>query len=113
MNYFIRLVICGLVVFFSPLFLKDIKTESFQASIMVAFGMSILNTFVRPIAKILTFPINFLTLGLFSFVITVGFVYVCAHYIKGFRVSGFLSPLLLGLIVSCANSIIYSFQNED
>jgi putative membrane protein len=112
-NYIIRLVLCGVLVFFIPKYLVGITVDSIQVGFIVAFVMSILNTFLKPILKLVSLPITFLTLGLFSLVITVGVVYLCAHLVDGFAVSGFLPPLLFSIILSIANSILTFFQKKE
>ncbi|MFT5884041.1 MAG: putative membrane protein [Arcticibacterium sp.] len=110
LNYAIRLILVGLVVFQIPNFLNNIHVDALQTAIIVALVMSLLNTFVKPLLTILSFPITVLTLGLFYFVVTVAIVYLCDYLIAGFRVSGFLHPLLFSFIISLVNSGVDSFQ---
>jgi putative membrane protein len=109
-NYAIRLILVGLVVFQIPNFLPDIYVDSIQTAVIVAFVMSLLNTFVKPILTLLSLPITILTLGLFYFVVTVGIVYICDALIGGFVVRGFLHPLIFSFILSIVNSLVGSFQ---
>jgi putative membrane protein len=109
-NYAIRLILVGLVVFQIPNFLPNISVDSIQTAIIVAFVMSLLNTFVKPILTLLSLPITILSLGLFYFVITVVIVYICDSLIAGFAVSGFLHPLIFSFILSIVNSLVGSFQ---
>jgi len=53
-----------------------------------------------------------MTLGLFSLVISVFMVYVCAYLVDGFKVTGFLTPLLLSILISVSNSFIGLFQSD-
>ena len=71
-NYIIRLLVCGFVVMTLPKYLDDVNVDHYSTAILVAFVMSILNNFVKPILKFISLPITFLTLGLFSVVISVG-----------------------------------------
>jgi putative membrane protein len=112
-NYFIRLIICGVLVFFIPKVLTGIEVYSIQDGLLVAFLMSILNTFIKPILNLVSLPITFLTLGLFSLVITVALVYVIAYLVEGFKVSGFLPPLLFSFILSISNSILSFLLKKD
>ena len=68
-NYLIRLIISGIVVVYLSNFFSDIHVVNYQTGILVAFVMSVLNTFVKPILKLVSLPVTFITLGLFSFVI--------------------------------------------
>jgi putative membrane protein len=110
-NYLIRLACCAAVVYFIPQFLHDIRVDTATTAIIVALVMSFLNTFVKPILKFFSFPITLLTLGLFLLVINVGIVYLCAYLVQGFRVSGFIQPLLFGFALSVVNGILSSSQD--
>jgi len=111
-NYLIRLACCAAAVYFLPQFLSDIHVSqaSITTALTVAFVMSLLNTFVKPILQFLSIPITILTLGIFYLVINVGIVYLCAYFVDGFTVKGFLHPLLFGIALSIVNSIVGSFQ---
>lgn len=111
LNYAIRLLASGFVIYLLPNYLKDIHVDSFTTAVIVAFIMSLLNTFVKPILQLISLPITILTLGIFYFVVTVLVVYICDALVGGFSVSGFLVPLIFSFILSIVNSIIGSFQN--
>ncbi len=111
LNYLIRLIICAVFVYFSPQYLSDIHVEGATAALFAALLMSILNTFVKPILSILAFPITVLTLGLFSLVINIAIVYLCAYLVDGFSVEGIFQPLLFGIALSVLNSIVGFFQD--
>jgi putative membrane protein len=109
-NYLIRLACCAAAVYFMPQFLNEITVNSPTAALIVALVMSFLNTFVKPILKLLSLPITILTLGLFSLVINVVIVYLCDYLVEDFKVSGFIQPLIFGFILSIVNSLVGSFQ---
>jgi putative membrane protein len=109
-NYLIRLACCAAAVYFMPQFLNEIRVSGTTTALIVALVMSFLNTFVKPILKLLSLPITILTLGLFSLVINVVIVYSCDYLVDGFKVSGFIQPLIFGFILSIVNSLVGSFQ---
>lgn len=109
-NYLIRLACCAVAVYFMPQFLNEIRVSGTTAALIVALVMSFLNTFVKPILKLFSLPITILTLGLFSLVINVVIVYLCDYLVDGFKVSGFIQPLIFGFILSIVNSLVGSFQ---
>lgn len=96
-NYIIKLLITAAAVWFGTTKLPNVSVSDYKTALLVAFGMSFLNTFLKPILKFFGFPITVITLGFFLLVINVIIVYVVAHFIKGFRVSGFSSPLIFSL----------------
>ena len=76
----------------------------------VAFVFGVVNAFVRPVARILTFPIVILTLGLFLLVIN-GFMLWLTSALSdaldlGFHVQGFLAAFLGALVVSIVSGVL-------
>jgi len=76
----------------------------------VALVFGVVNTFVRPIAKILTFPIVILTLGLFLLVINGSMLWLTSALSDamnlGFHVQGFLAAFLGALVVSIVSGVL-------
>ncbi|WP_238944465.1 phage holin family protein [Sandaracinomonas limnophila] len=102
------LVLAGLVMII-PNYLKGIEVDGFATALLVSLVMAFLNSFVKPVLKFISFPITFATLGLFSLVITIAMVYLTEMYVPGFKVSGFVAPLIFSMIFSFANSILGFF----
>ena len=69
--------------------------------VMAAFFLGILNAFVRPVLRILSFPLMVLTLGLFNFVIN-GFLLYFVGWLMNpfFRVAGFGTAFWGALIIT-------------
>ncbi len=103
-KYAIRLIITGLVIYLIPNYTHLVEVDSIQTAILVAFVMSLLNTFIKPIFEFLSFPITVLTLGLFYFVINFAIVYICDYLIDGFAVQGIWMPIVLSFIISMVNN---------
>ena len=110
-NYIIRLVISTVAVYYAPQILNGIHVDSITTAFYVAIAMSLLNTFVKPILQFLSIPITILTLGLFYLVVNVAIVYIAAYFVHGFRVEGFVPPLLFSFFLSIANWVASMFQD--
>lgn len=63
---------------------------------------------VRPILRLLSAPIGCLSLGLFGLVIDVALIYVCAHFVEGFAVSGLLYAVLTAILINTICAIVGS-----
>ena len=89
--------------------------------ILLAVVFGVANGFIKPIIKSLTFPINFMTMGLFTFVINtvllLGVAFVADKYLKiAFTIAGFPSStisidaivmaFLASLIISVVTTVI-------
>lgn len=83
-------------------------SQDFGTLLIVAAVFGLVNAFIRPIAKILTLPINLLTLGLFTFVLN-GLMLMLTAYLTGLvdlGDGGFFSTLWNSILASIVISII-------
>lgn len=114
MNFIINLLISALVVFALANLMPGVSIAGYGSAIIVALVIGLLTAFVRPILGILTLPINILTLGLFSFVIT-AVIILLASAIMGdsFHVEGFWYALLFGVVLGIVNSVVGGFLGKE
>ncbi len=82
-------------------------------AIKVALVLTILNSFLKPILKIISLPITCLTLGLFSLVITAAMVMLTSNVVDGFHIGGWLTALIFGLAFSFITSAVEKFIVDD
>jgi putative membrane protein len=87
-----------------------IHVTSFLSALGAAAILGILNAFFRPIALLITLPINVLTFGLFTFIINAVMLKMVSGVIGGFHVEGFwtavFGALLISLISFALNTLI-------
>lgn len=102
----IRWVLFALALLFVAWVVPGISFVSFAAAMWAALVMGIVNVFIRPIFLILTLPINFLTLGLFTFIINALMFLFVAKLVPGFMVAGFVAALLGSLLLSILSAFI-------
>ena len=106
MPILISWIISTLVILASPYFLPGISVNSFMAALTAAIVLGLANAILKPVLILLTLPINFLSMGLFTLVINAGLVLLTAYLVSGFFVASFWWALLLGLILSLVSAII-------
>ena len=80
--------------------LDGILIDSFLSAVAAAAVLGILNAFFRPIALILTLPINVFSLGLFTFIINAMMLKMASGLIDGFEIHGFWTAVFGALIIS-------------
>ena len=91
-------VTCAIVI--ASYLLNGIHVSGFMTAFFAAVMLGILNAFFRPIALILTLPINILSLGFFTFVINAAMLKMASALISGFDVHGFWTAVFGSLIIS-------------
>ncbi len=92
--------------------LDGIHIEGFLSALLAAAMLGILNAFFRPIALLLTLPINILSLGLFTFIINALMLKMASGIITGFEVVGFWSAIFGSLLISVISWLLSSFIND-
>jgi putative membrane protein len=92
--------------------LDGIQVSGFFSAVFAAAILGILNAFFRPIALLLTLPINILSLGLFTFVINALMLKMASSVIPGFSVYGFWSAIFGSFLISVISWLLNSFISE-
>ncbi len=100
LNLLIRWILYALAVIFVSWIIPGITVENFLSAMLVCIVLALINTFIKPLLQFISFPINILTLGLFSFVINALLLMLAGAITPGFQVDGFLSALLGSIILS-------------
>src|SRR3954452_23507905 len=85
---------------------SGVVVSSFGSALIAALVLGLLNTLLRPLLVVLTFPVTVLTLGLFLFVINALMFYFAAALLSGFHVTGFGAALIGSLIYSVCGVVI-------
>lgn len=105
MRIFTKIAITALALLIVTALGIGVTIDGLWSAFLAAVVLGIVNTLVRPILVLLTFPITLLTLGLFIFVINAGLFYAVASVVDGFYVASFLSALLGSLLVSIISAV--------
>lgn len=105
------LTLTGAILFAAYLF-DGIRVSGFFSALFAAGLLGILNAFFRPIALILTLPINILSLGLFTFVINALMLKMASGVISGFDVRGFWTAVFGSLFISLISWALNTFISD-
>lgn len=93
--------------------LDGIQVSGFFSAVFAAAVLGILNAVFRPIALLLTLPINILSLGLFTFIINALMLKMASGIIPGFGVYGFWTAIFGSLLISVISWLLNSFISEQ
>ena len=105
------LTLTGAIIVASYL-IDGIRIGGFFSALFAAATLGVLNAFLRPIALILTLPLNILSLGLFTFIINAVMLKMASSIIPGFDVHGFWSSVFGALLISIVSWFLNSFISE-
>src|SRR3989338_9361061 len=78
-----------------------------EATLLVALVWSVITMVIRPVLKILTFPITVITFGVFSVILNAILFWAMTLVVPGFVVAGFWPALLGALVLSIFSWLIH------
>ena len=109
-NYLIKLLISTLLILVISYFLK-IEITNYLAAVFMAVALSFLNTFLKPILKILAIPVTIMSLGLFLLVINASIVKIADYFIDGIQMT-FLQALFFSVLLSVSQYVLNKIFTE-
>ena len=92
-----------LIAYVLPL---GVHVEDFKTALIAALVLGILTVFLRPILRLLTLPINLITLGLFGVVINGLLFWLAASFVDQFEVRSFWWAIAAAFLYAVCNHLI-------
>jgi putative membrane protein len=86
--------------------IPGIRVRDFGSALIAAAVIAVVNAIVGPVLKFLTFPLIFLTLGLFLFVVNAMLLKLAALFTPGFEVLGFWAAVIGSIVLTVVSSIL-------
>jgi putative membrane protein len=89
-----------------------VEIDNFPAALIAAVAIGFVNAFIRPILSLLSLPLNFLTLGLFSLVVNGVCFWLASVLAPGFHVNGLWAMLLGPVVLSFVSTFLNKYFAE-
>lgn len=102
----LQLIINAVGFFITTKIVPGLKIEDWETLGIVAVVWGVLAIVLKPVLVVLTLPVNFMTLGLFSFVINASLIMLMAAIVPGFSVKNFGTALLAAIVLSLLNVVL-------
>jgi len=96
----------AIVLLVVTLVLSGVKSDTAGDLIRAALLFGILNTIVKPLLRLLTLPLAFITLGLIWFGVAMLMLWLTDLLIDGFEIHGFRSLVWATIIVWAVNVVL-------
>lgn len=100
MRFILEILLMGLAMLIGAYLVPGVQVTGFGSALLAAVLISLANATIGFILRVMTLPLNFLTLGLVSFIITVLMILLVDNIMAGFNTSGFFSAALLAIVVA-------------
>lgn len=89
-----------------------VDIDTFPIAVIAAIAVGLVNSFVRPTLSMLSLPLNFLSLGLFSLVVNGICFWLAAVLVPGFAVRGLIAIILGPVVLSFVNTFLSKYLAE-
>ena len=106
LSFILKFVLTAVLVYGLSMVLPGVVLGGVGSAAILVIVLGLLNAVVKPILKILGFPITVLTLGLFLLVINVIIVKMADFLMTSFDVHGFLNALIFSFALSVVNAVV-------
>lgn len=108
-GFFFRLLITALGLWAAATIVPGVEIVGWQALLVSALLLGIVNAVIRPVILFLTLPLTVLTLGLFIFVVNGISLGIVAWLVPGFELAGLLSATLGACVVGLTSWFASAF----
>lgn len=89
-----------------------VDLANFPAAMVAAVVIGVINSFIKPILTILSFPVTLLTLGFFALVVNGFCFWLASILVPGFVVKGIWAFLLGPVVLSLASTFLNKYFAE-
>ena len=108
----LTLLATALSLLIVDLAVPGVDIATFPAALIAAVSIGLVNAFVKPVLSVLSLPLTFVTLGLFSLVVNGLCFWLASVLVPGFRVDGLLAFVLGPVILSLASTFLNKYFAE-
>jgi len=107
-----RVLITAFGLWVADVALKGVWFDGWQALIVAALLLGLVNAFIRPIVILLTFPITLVTLGLFLFVINGAMILLVDRFMDPMHVEGLFTAIVASVLVGITGWVGNAFVGD-
>ena len=113
MYYIVSFLLSAGAIFFianSGLIAGITLEKGYVSALIFAVVLAIINLILGTLLRIITFPIRLITLGLFSFVISLFIVYVTDYFVPVVTLTGFIPLIAIAVVTTFVSFIMKMFK---
>ncbi len=111
-GYFLTILATALGLLVVDLIVPGVDIANFPSALLAAIVIGFVNAFVGPVLRVLSLPITFITLGLFSFIVNGILLWLASVIVPGFTMSGLLAFILAPIVLSFCSTFLNKYFSE-
>jgi putative membrane protein len=112
MNLLARLLINAFALWIVDYLVPGLSFATWQALLVAAVVLGVVNTFIKPILQIIALPITLLTFGIGALLINVLLLWMVSAVVPGFKIDSFMTALVASLLLSLVSWFLHSLARE-
>lgn len=112
MNIFVTLIINVLSLMVVSYLVPGFHFIDFQALLVTAVVIGIVNTFVRPVLQLIALPLSIITLGLFAFFVNVALLWFVSNIVPGFQIDSFFTAAVASVVIALVSAFFHRMDKE-
>lgn len=101
-----RLLLNALALVIVTWLFDGISATGPLAILWAALILGIVNVTLKPLVKLLTLPVNILTLGIFGLIVNALMLKVVDWFSPGFHVEGFFAAFFGGIVLAIVSAVL-------
>ncbi|MFQ5709132.1 MAG: phage holin family protein [bacterium] len=101
-----NLLLLSVAIFVVAQLLPGIRLKNFGTAIVVSVVYSIINLLLFRVLTFLSFPLIFVTFGLFVIIINAFILWLTDQLIEGFEIKGFGTTIIASILISVSNMVL-------
>jgi len=105
-HWIVNWLLSALALWLVAQMIPGIQIRSFGTALVATVILGLVDITIGPILRFIAFPITFLTLGLFEWVLKACLLKLASIFTPGFRVEGFLHALLGSLVLTVLDIVL-------
>ena len=109
LGFFVTTLITALSILVVDLVVPGVGIATFAAAMLAAVSLGVVNGSVKPVLKLVSLPVTFLTLGAFSLVVNGLCFWLASVLVPGFEVRGLLGFILGPIVLSAVSTFISGY----
>lgn len=113
MRLILEILLMGAAVAIAAFLIPGVQVDGFLNAVLAGILIALANATIGTILRILTFPINFLTLGLMSFIITVLMVLLVDNLMDSFNTDSFWAAFIFAVVLSIIKMVFGALNKKE
>ena len=105
-HWIVNWLVAALALWLMAQIIPGIQLRDFKTALIATVILTVVDITVGPVLRFIAFPITFLTLGLFNFVLKAVVLKLTALFTPGFRIDGFLNAILGALVLAVLDIVL-------